>query len=516
MDLFWADKHAGIVLKKKKKLYTCAAGVTPSGPKHIGSFREVITSYFIAKAISDAGKNVRLIYSWDSYDRFRKVPSDVPDDKKELMKSMIGKPVSEVIDPWGCHNNWAEHWINKFENEVKLMGINAEYLYQHEKYKSCEYADNIKTALNNRETIMRILNKYRKEPLPLNWYPLHVYCEKCGKDSTTILDYDGNYSIKYECDCGHKGVVDFSKKGIVKLSWRVDWPMRWAYEGVDFEPGGKDHMVAGSSFDTGKQIVTEVFGAEPPYGIMYDYVGAKGGLSKMSASKGGVIFVSDALNVYLKEIILFLFAGTKPNKELRISFDEDVIKIYDDFFKCEQAFYDKISLSEKRLNNLKRIYEFCVDKPSKSMPAQLGFRTAALITQSRPKSEWLSAVSDLINFKKSDEERLLRELGCADFWVNNYAPSNYKIIVNKSVPKNIKLSSVVKKQLRKLGEELISNDLTIDEINQLIFTIARQGVVKEFFRSAYQVIISKDKGPRLAQFIKTVGSKRIGKLLISV
>ena len=34
---------------------------------------------------------------------------------------------------------------------------------------------------------------------------------------------------------------DFSKDFNCKLAWKIDWPMRWMIEGVDFEPGGKDH-----------------------------------------------------------------------------------------------------------------------------------------------------------------------------------------------------------------------------------------------------------------------------------
>jgi lysyl-tRNA synthetase class 1 len=29
--------------------------------------------------------------------------------------------------------------------------------------------------------------------------------------------------------------------GTGKLVWKVDWPMRWAYEGVVFEASGADH-----------------------------------------------------------------------------------------------------------------------------------------------------------------------------------------------------------------------------------------------------------------------------------
>jgi len=512
-ELFWADQHARVTMLRKKKSYTCASGVTPSGPKHVGSFREVVTSYFIHKSLVDAGTKARLIYSWDSYDRFRKVPSDVPADKFELLKSEIGKPVCDVIDPWSCHKSWAHHWIAKLEAEVKRMGLVADYIYQHEAYRACKYKEGIKTALLARERIIDILSQYRSSELTPDWWPVHVYCSKCGKDSTHVIGYDGEYVLGYSCDCGFSGKTDFSKTGNVKLSWRVDWPMRWQFEGVDFEPAGKDHMVAGSSYDTGKIIAKEVFGYEPPYGIMYDYVGAKGGSSKMSASAGGVIYVSDVLEVYLPEIVFYMFSGTKPNKEMRISFDEDVIKIYEDFYACENACYGEADgVNDKRASNLKRIYQFCVKDPAKKKPAQLGFRTAALIVQTCPEGEWLSKVKEFIKVSKSDEPRLLEVLNRAKFWVDNYAPESYKIVINDVAPK-LDLPSNFKKALHELGAKLLERDYSEEELNTLVFGYAKELGVNDFFKACYQLIISKEKGPKLAQFILSAGRARIGNLL---
>ena len=77
------------------------------------------------------------------------------------------------------------------------------------------------------------------------------------------MDYDKEYTVSYECACGYSNKIDFREKGIVKLTWRIDWPMRWNYEKVDFEPGGKDHSAAGGSFDTGKQIIKRFTNISP-------------------------------------------------------------------------------------------------------------------------------------------------------------------------------------------------------------------------------------------------------------
>lgn len=517
-ELFWADQEAGRVISERgdKESYVCAAGITPSGPKHIGNFREIITVDLIVRALKERGKSIRFIYSWDSYDRFRKVPAEVPEGKRSLMKEEIGKPVCDVIDPWGCHESWAEHWMTRLEQEVAQTGIKPEYLRQHELYRDCVYADGIKKALNNIDEVKSLLNKYRSKPLSENWQPIFLYCEKCLKDSTRITDYDGDYGLTYECDCGYSDTIDFRKKGLVKLKWRVDWPMRWAYYGVDFEPAGKEHMVEGSSRTTGVEIVKEVFGKQPPYGFMYGLIGRKGGAGKMSASKGNVIFVSDALEVYLPEVLRYLFVGNRPTADFTISFDEDVLKIYDDFYRCEAAYYDRAEgLSDKRLVNLKRIYELSNLDPPSSMPLQLSFRTAALIAQTADKKKWLDRVRKLEEVSEGDEPRVKSLLDRAAKWVEDYAPEKYRLVVNTSVTE-LKIESRVKNALRELGDYLLKKKPGLESLNKKVFELAKSVGVKKFFKAAYQVILSKSQGPKLAPFIISAGRKKVGRLLISV
>ena len=129
--------------------------------------------------------------------------------------------------------------------------------------KKSSYADLIKIALEKKEEIKAILDKFRKEPLAEDWWPIMIYCDSCKKDLTKIIGVDG-YNVSYECECGHSETFDIRKKGIVSIRWRVDWPLRWRFEAVDFEPGGIDHSVYGGSFTTAKDISRDVFDFEPP------------------------------------------------------------------------------------------------------------------------------------------------------------------------------------------------------------------------------------------------------------
>jgi len=186
--------------------------------------------------------------------------------------------------------------------------------------------------LENRETIRGHLNTHRTSPLPKDWWPINVFCTQCERDATKVADWDGSYGVTYICEsCGNKETVDLRETGAVKLPWRIDWPMRWSVEKVDFEPAGKDHHSEGGSFDTAALTSKEVYKYEPPITFQYDFVRIKGGSGKISSSSGEVVSLEEVLRYYQPEIVRFMFAGTRPNSEFAISFDLDVLKIYEDY-----------------------------------------------------------------------------------------------------------------------------------------------------------------------------------------
>jgi len=58
-SLYWADQLAAEIIKRHRvKTYVVQAGITPSGRKHIGNYREIFTNGIVAKALRDRGKNV--------------------------------------------------------------------------------------------------------------------------------------------------------------------------------------------------------------------------------------------------------------------------------------------------------------------------------------------------------------------------------------------------------------------------------------------------------------------------
>ena len=142
---FWADEIADRIIKEKnKKEYICASGITPSGTVHIGNFREVITTDLVVRALRDKGKKVRFIYSWDDFDRFRKVPIGI----NKNYEKYIGMPISDFPSPFDKKKSYAKYFEKQFEKSLKKVLVKPEFIQQNIMNKKCKYVGLIKIALD--------------------------------------------------------------------------------------------------------------------------------------------------------------------------------------------------------------------------------------------------------------------------------------------------------------------------------------------------------------------------------
>ncbi len=509
--IHWADRIAKKIIKEKgdKERYTLAAGITPSGVVHIGNFREVITIELIARALKSLGKEVRFIYSWDDYDVFRKVPVNMP--KRDELKRYLRQPIVDVPDTTGEYSNYAERNEKKMEKDMPLLGIFPEYIYQSKKYRNCDYAEEIKMAMDKKGMIREHLNKFRKEPLDKDWYPVSVFCEKCNTDATKVKEHNG-YNVTYTCKCGHEDTFDIREKGIIKLLWRVDWPMRWYYEKVDFESGGKDHFAAGGSFDTCKDIVKFVYNYEPPSAARYEWIKIKGG-QQFSSSAGVATTVSDVMEIYEPEIIRWLFAGSRPATEFSIAFDEEVIKLYEDFDHVERVYYGEDKVTDKEKKKQSRIYELSVvDKPRHRIPYQPSFRHLTNVVQMYD----MNIDKAVAYYEKDleddfDKERLRLRAMCAKNWIEKYAPDNYKFKIQKNIPVDLVIDKKIKKIFSKLAVRLKEKTWSDKDLHGEFYVLCESEGVKhkDFFKAAYKILINKEQGPKLASFILMLGERAI-------
>ena len=291
--------------------------------------------------------------------------------------------------------------------------------------------------------------------------------------------------------------------------------MRWNYEKVDFEPGGKDHSTAGGSYETGKKICKAVWNWDAPTYVMYNFISIKGGPGKMSSSSGNVIDLNDVLEIYEPELVRYLFAGTRANKEFNISFDTDVLKIYEDYDKCERIYFGEEKVNEKETEKQKRIYELSqIGKIPTMLPYQPGFRHLTTVLQIN-QLDVNKAVKYLEEQLKNDfdKKRLKTRAQCAKNWLYKYAPEDFKFTVqNKCL---VTLAKEEKKILQQLAERLLEKEWTDIDLHEEIYVLCQGNNFSppEFFKLVYKVLINKEKGPKLASFILEIGRERVAKLL---
>jgi lysyl-tRNA synthetase, class I len=518
----WADQMADKIISQKGDLdlYTCASGITPSGTVHIGNFREIMTVDLITRALIDQGKKVRFIYSWDDYDVFRKVPANMPDP--EILTKYLRYPITMVPDTTGRNENYARHHEVDIEQELPRVGIYPEFLYQAQRYRANRYTEGMKRAMQNRELIKQCLNEYRDTEHKMKpedtYWPVSVFCSKCNKDTTEITGYDGEYGITYKCECGNQETGDLRTFKGFKLGWRVDWPMRWNEEKVVFEPGGKDHISPGGSYDTAKLVSKKIYGWDAPVTMKYDFVTLKGVPGKMSSSKGKVIALPDALCVYQPELLRYIFAVNKPDHEFSISFDLDVLKMYEDYDRTERIAWGlEKAKNDDLLNHEKRIYILSQVKPGMpaAMPYQIGFRMLTTLLQTYS-GDIEAVIRSLGDVKPEQEETLRHRCECAWYWVTECAPEEFRFALRLD-GSGVQLSDTELKAVQQIRDTVlpVMNDVDEKTLGQKVYDVATGlGMEpKSLFTTMYHVLVNKDQGPRLASFMKIIGKERLENIL---
>jgi lysyl-tRNA synthetase, class I len=500
-----------------------AAGITPSGVVHVGNFREVMTVDLVARALRDQGIEVRFIYSWDDFDVFRKVPKDMPE--QEMLEKNLRRSVADVPDPHGTSDSYASHFIEQLESSLAPMGIAPEFIRQSRAYREGRYAEGIRRALENKDLIRGVLDQFRTEPLPSDWLPLAGFCGSCGRDEVDF-SWDAEWQVEMVCrDCAEQTCVDLREGGDVKLPWRIDWPMRWAFERVCFEPGGKDHSSAGGSYDTAKQIVGPVYSWQAPEYVPYDFVRIKGRGGKISSSKGEAVTVGDCLEIYEPEMLRWIFASQRPNSEFQISFDLDVIKLYEDYDRAiVQAFEpDDGSKKDKKRQIVRRTIELSRLEARKIEPGDEpiqvpSFRPLSMILQiyDGDVERALSHYESTGEVESSAEhERFRSRARCVWNWIEKYAPDEFRYRIRET-PSTNPLTGEPREVLTRLVAILDENpSLAEAELVPHLKTLCDGTSLspQDFYPYAYELLIARPKGPKLTTLLATMGIERALPLL---
>jgi len=517
---------------------TCASGISPSGNVHLGNLRELMTPHLVADEVRRGGHECRHILSWDDYDRFRRVPAGLglPDSFAEF----IGRPLTSVPDPAGdgCHENWAEHFKDPLRDALARLGVRVTEISQTQMYTSGAYLGQIILAMRRRAEIGAILRRYQTKrkvqteqddedaAQDAEYFPFRPYCATCGRDDAEVTSFDdATTEVVYRCKCGatHGPVPIAEVAG--KLAWKVDWPMRWAYERVTFEPAGVDHASPGSSFTVGEELVSKIFGGQMPLHFQYSFVGTSG-QSKMSSSAGAAPTPSDALEIFEAPLLRWLYARRRPEQSITLAFGDEVGRVYDEWDALTRKVADGTAepASVAIYTRASSTADGKLTQTAKAMP----FRTLASVFDITAGDE-VQELRILRDLSPSDPVASLAEvrprLDCARNWVLEYVEEQDRTQV-RPAPDAVLLAGLEEqeRQALKLLTSRMGDDWSLDGLTTLLYGVPKlvrglpldapptpelKTAQRTWFILLYRLLIGKDTGPRLPTLLLALGQDKV-------
>jgi lysyl-tRNA synthetase class 1 len=550
----WVTRTADLALRHAEQvnggtlpdLITCASGISPSGPIHLGNLREFLTVHFVAEEIRRRGINVRHLQSWDDYDRFRKVPAGVDPAWNEH----IGRPLSAVPDPTGEFANWGERYKAPLRAALADLGCDMVEVNQTEMYRAGTYREQILTAIRKRGEIETVMSRFRTKKSEsvdgegaegeestaeedaghgasedLARFPYKPYCRGCGRDTVTLTSYDDETTdLAYTCDtCGESFVTNVATQDEGKLVWKVDWPMRWTFEGVHFEPGGVDHATPGSSYTVGKEIVGPIFGGTAPSFVGYSFVGVAG-MPKMSSSKGGVPTAAEALRILEAPILRWLYVRRQPKQAFNVDFGQEVLRLYDEW----DALTKKAAIPEKRDAAVLAWERASATSTAGALPTPsvvVPFRMLSSVADVTAGSREITART--VGATEADLEPRLTK---AATWITAYVDPEDRTTVREEADA-ARLAGLGEDEelwLRQLLDRLPDSFADSDELTTLIYGVPKlaRGLAledaptdevkadqKAFFKLLYELLVAAERGPRLPTLFAALGPEKVRALL---
>jgi lysyl-tRNA synthetase, class I len=540
---------------------TCSSGISPSGPVHLGNLREFLMPHFVAEELRRRGIAVRHLHVWDDYDRFRRVPHGVDPSYAEH----IGRPLVAVPDPWGCHDSWSTHFKEPVLETFGALGAEVETISQAERYRAGVYRDEVLRAVRHRAEIDAVLDRHRtKQVAPateaadetgdhsaqeaeamaesvandddesagkgVGYFPFKPYCADCGRDTTTVTAYDDETTdLTYTCSvCDYHGSINLATQDEGKLVWKADWPMRWAFENVDFEPAGMDHATPGSSFTVGHELVETVWDYPRPAWFGYGFVGFAG-VQKMSSSAGGAPTAQDALRVLEPGILRWLYVRRQPRQPFDIDFGPEVVRLYDEW----DALARKAADPEKRDVQVLAYERAAATQLAGRLPAPevvVPFRMLASVADvTAGQAEQISRIVASMGHPHDSVEQLEPRLARAMAWTEEFVPADQRTTV-RTEPDRVAIEALSSQEREWLSLLLsgLQGDLELDAVTTLVYGVPKlargmslderptdevKADQKEFFRLLYHLLVDAEAGPRLPTLMVALGAGRVRALL---
>ncbi len=501
-DTHWLERLAQRVAEERTEPFAITAGITTSGPAHLGTIGEFLYSGIVRDMLAAGGRSATFHFIGDILDAFDSIPADMAVYEGAL-RAQLGKPLCRVADPMGCHGSFGAHYLAQVEDAISLLGVNAAVVTVDRLYADGAFDAYAELYLRNEETVKRIVaeTSLRQMESMSAWSPIMPICGNCGRIATTrVTGHDGlSYSytddrdVGYTSGCGFSGANALSDH-LYKLQWRLHWPSWQAHFNSCLEGSGVDHMTKGGSASTAIAIHRRVLHTEPPILYKYGFVMLHG--QKYSKSKGIGVTAPELVRLMPPALVRYVLIQpyAEQNKEIDPTGDR-LIALYNEVERIN-AMDDTVSRADAKKRRALRI------AAGGALRWRAHFVDMLLLYQIY--RDW-----NTVGARLGDPEGVRYLSQYIGHWLaTGLEPERYNFTIRPT--KIGEPRHAVEAFAARLSESLSEEDL-----HNLVYAVAAEEGVDPgvLFKQLYTALIGKDNGPRMGRLLASLGAKRVGEIL---
>jgi lysyl-tRNA synthetase, class I len=471
-------------------------GYGPSGLPHIGTFGEVARTSMVKRAFEllSPGTPTKLICFSDDMDGLRKVPDNVPN--KELLAQFIGKPLTQVPDPFGTHDSFGRHNNARLRAFLDSFGFDYEFASATDYYTSGRFDPTLRLVLERYEAVINVILPTLGSERRATYSPFLPVCPKTGivlQEPIIATDAAAGTVTYIDPQDGERMTVPVTG-GHCKLQWKADWAMRWVALGVDYEMAGKDLI---DSVKLSSQIARNL-GAKPPEGFNYElFLDEKG--QKISKSKGNGLTIEEWLT-YAAPESLQLYMYQNPKAAKRLYFDV-IPKAVDDYAQFMAAF-PRQEAKEQLGNPVFHIHG--VSPPALDLPVSFGLllNLVGVANTSDPAVLWGFLSRYAPGATPASHPQLDKLVGYALAYYRDFvAPT--KQLRAPSDAERAALADLLDR-LEKLPSDA-DQKLLEAEVYEAGKANGFADALRDWFKAMYETLLGQSTGPRMGSFIALYG-----------
>jgi lysyl-tRNA synthetase class 1 len=526
-----AKKLVARLQKSGKKEALFETGYGPSGLPHIGTFGEVARTSMVRHAfrvLTDDAIPTRLVAFSDDLDGLRKVPDNVPN--KELLAQHLGKPLTEVPDPFGTHDSFGRHNNARLCAFLDQFGFDYEFKSSTDAYRAGEFDATLLKMLARFDKVMSIMLATLREERAATYspfLPIHPKTRIVMQVPIEARDVEAGTITWTDPATGERFTTPVTG-GHAKLQWKPDWAMRWVALGVDYEMAGKDLI---DSVKVSSQIARALDGT-PPEGFNYELFLDEQG-QKISKSKGNGLTIEEWLADGAPESQA-LFMYSRPREAKKLHFDV-IPRAVDEYLQFLGG-YERQDWKNRLGNPAWHIH--AGNPPAPELVAQAGSGENATRTQIT-----FGLLLNLVAVANSEDKAVLWA------FLQRYAPDvsaqthprldalvGYAIAYFRDFVKPAKHyrlpDDVEREAFAALADALaaLPADASAETVQDTALDIARTipryqnfqaksatperpAVTGEWWKAIYQVLFGEEQGPRFGSFAAIYGLENTRKLI---